>query len=259
MGLVQVVQAPPSMLHSKVEPGSSDEKSKVAFGELRRVGLRRVDRRLRLGRVEVEGARGGASPRCRLRRARARARCSRRRPGSRTRRSAYSQSPRGDGRVVPDLGGAREAGAVPVVAGALADGDLDLGDAGAGAVGVGAAEAARGTAGVPLGRGVVAGGGGEGRVVELGATVSITQVKEAEVESVLSACVGGAHVEGVAAVGQAGVVLRARARAPGAAVAAALEGGAGLARRRSRSSGRSRWSGRRARSRSSSGAQSCRT
>ena len=55
----------------------------------------------------------------------------------------------GEGRVVPDLGGAGEVRAVPVVAAALADGDLDLGDAGAGAVGVGAAEAGGRAAGVP--------------------------------------------------------------------------------------------------------------
>jgi hypothetical protein len=30
---VQAVQAPPSRLHAKVEPGSSEEKSKLAFGE----------------------------------------------------------------------------------------------------------------------------------------------------------------------------------------------------------------------------------
>ena len=54
--------------------------------------------------------------------------------------------------VVPDFGGAGEGGAVPVVARALADGDLDLGHAERRAVAVGAAEAGSRAAGVPLGR-----------------------------------------------------------------------------------------------------------
>ena len=101
-----------------------------------------------------------------------------------------------------------------------------------------------GAAGVPLGDRVVAGGDGErGRRARGGRVDHPGEARRGGVG--VAGGVRGAHVEGVAAVGQAGVVLRARARRPGAAVAPALEGGAGLVRREGRSSGRSTRSGRR--------------
>ena len=56
-----------------------------------------------------------------------------------------------------------------------------------------------------------------------GEVVSIVQLCEAGVASVLPAGVGGAHLEGVDAVGEAAERVRAGAGSPGAAIDAALE------------------------------------
>ena len=134
----------------------------------------------------------------------------------------------GERGVVPELGSAGEAGAVPVVARALADGDLDLGHAGARAVRVGPAEAVRRAAGVPARRVVRSGGrregdrGGRRRGVDepgVGGRGAVGVAGD----------IRGADVEGVAAVGEARVALGGGAGAPGASVEAALEGGAALA------------------------------
>ena len=135
----------------------------------------------------------------------------------------------GERGVVPNLASAREPGAVPVVAGALADGDLDLGDAGAGAVAVRPAEPRGGAAGVPAGGVVGACGGREGD--RRGGRRGVDEPGEGGRGAVgVAGDVGRADVEGVAPVRQARVALGARAGAPGAGVEAALEGGAGLAR-----------------------------
>ena len=136
----------------------------------------------------------------------------------------------GEGRVVPDFGGAGEGGAVPVVAGALPDGDLDLGHARAGAVAVGAAEAAVGAAGVPLCRRVALGVGREGRGRAWGRRVD--RPGEGRRRRIrVARHVGRPHVERVAAIGQADVAVGARARVPGATVAPALERRPRLTRR----------------------------
>src|SRR4029079_4038110 len=129
---------------------------------------------------------------------------------------------------VPDLGARAEGGPVPVVARALADGDLDLLHA-RGPIRVRAAEADGRAAGVPTGRGVARARGrerprragrdrvdrprvlGRGRIGVAGAVVRL-------------------HLEGVASFREGRVALRARAGREAAAVDLALEGRGTLVR-----------------------------
>ena len=142
-------------------------------------------------------------------------------------------------RGLEDLAAAAERRSVPVVARALADGDLHLLHARR-CVGVRAAEADRPAARVPA-RGVVhARGGGEARRRARRHGVDRPRVARGRAVGVTGA-IGGPDEEGVAAFGEARVALRACARGIAAAVDLALEGRAPL----SRAEGEARVRGRR--------------
>ena len=105
----------------------------------------------------------------------------------------------GERRGLEDLAAAGERGAVPVVAGALADGDLDRLHAG-GRVGVRAAEAVRGATRVPSRVRVVAARGREGE--ERARVRRVVGEGPARGRLDVGGVVGRAHADGVAAVGR---------------------------------------------------------